>query len=489
MSKKLSFLVTALLLSSLIAEQARSDSKKEGGQNEAASKEPGASEPLAAESKKEETKTELPKQASAASSESAQAPTLQINGFTAMIAAASKQKDNSNGKGGGAHVALGASNIFFTVKGNSAEGFRYKYRVAMESYPGGKSTSNNAIYFTQNYIEFSQDSWGIFQTGNVVGVEDTMVESGFNLLQGAGSIDGTFGNIINSAEGVIGGVQQHGGTSKAMKVVYYTPTIHGVTLGLAWTPNTTRMGTGGKDNSGASPDNTYGNDSGIYPDKSIAAYGMNNLALGANYKVDFKTWNMALAAVFIQERSKRGSPKWVEGQSGAYNDSTLEFFKYSKVHRGKSMQYTAAIGFDQWRFATGFIHNGKTRVPKTSNYRSGDAGKAWNIAGQYTVGAYQFALGYFNTTRMLPQLPSSSTATYKYGATGGKAKSHIVSATIDFNALQGLKFFGEVDVFKMNTDSNYSTFVGNTTNYKSGSTVPTPKNSGAAVVVGTKLSF
>ncbi len=423
--------------------------------------------------------------------EVAQAPTLQINGFTVMVAAGSKQKDDTNGKGHGPHLAIGSSNIFFTAKGSSAEGFRYKYRAAMESYPGGKSTSGNPIYFTQNYIEFSQDSWGIFQVGNLTGVEDTMTESGFNLLGGANTIDGTFGNIINSPEGVVSGVQQAGQTSKAMKVVYYTPTISGVTLGVAFTPNTTRLGTGGKDNSGASPDNTYGNESGIYPDKSTAAYGVDNVAVAANYKVDFQTWNMALAAVYIRENTKRGAPTWVMDSGTSYNDNKLEFLKYLKVHNAKSSQFTAAVGFGQWRFATGLILNGKTRIPKADAYKVGDAGRAWNLGGQYTVGAYQFGLAYFNTSRTLPKL-SAGTAiagSQSYGAVHGRATSDIVSATVDFNALQGLKFFGEVDIFKMRTNANYAKFVGNTKNYNSKATVPTTKNSGAAVIVGTKLSF
>lgn len=444
---------------------------------------------------------EAAKSAPQAPAGTAQAPTLQINGFTAIVAGNASQKDNTNGKGGGPHLAIGSSNIYFTAKGNSASGFNYKYRGALESYPGGKgvSGSNGSIYFTQNYIEFSQDSWGVFQVGNLTGPEDTLSESGFNLLQGANTIDGTFTNLVNSPEGVIEGVQMMGQTSKAMKVAYYTPGIQVggsptagvVTLGLAFTPNTTRFGMGGKDNSGAAPDNAYGNSAGIYPDKSIAAYGVNNISMGANYKVDFKTWNLALAAIYIQEKAKRGTPRWVENQLDAYNDSQLDFFKIKKAHHTRATQFTAAVGFGAWRFATGFINNGRARLPKTSSYgyKSGDAGKAWNIGGQYTVGAYQFALGYFNTSRVLPKIPGGGAGATAYDAVGGRASSDIVSATIDFNALQGLKFFGEVDVFKMRTNANYAKFMGNTKSYNTKSIVPTTKNSGAAVIVGTKLSF
>ena len=92
---------------------------------------------------------------------------------------------------------------------------------------------------------------------------------------------------------------------------------------------------------------------------------------------------------------------------------------------------------------------------------------------------------------MLPQLPGGAgiTGSSSYGAVSGRSKSDIVSATIDFNALQGLKFFGEIDVFKMRTNADYAKFIGNTNKYNTKSIVPTPKNSGAAVVVGTKLSF
>lgn len=469
MSKKIGFLAIGLVCTSLMAEAVKGTSA--AGQSPA----PTVSAPTG----------------------NAQAPTLQINGFTAIVAGKASQKDNTNGKGGGPHLAIGSSNIYFTAKGSSASGFNYKYRGALESYPGGKgvSGSNGSIYFTQNYIEFSQDSWGIFQVGNLTGPEDTLVESGFNLLQGANTIDGTFTNIVNFAEGVIEGVQMVGQTSKATKVVYYTPgmqlggspTAGVITLGVAFTPNTTRFGMGGLDNSGATPDNAYGNNAGLYPDKNTAAYGVNNISLGTNYKVDFQTWNLALAAVYIQDKGKRGAPAW----SGAKYDSSLEYLKYRKVHHTRATQFTAAVGSGAWRFATGLIYNGRARLPKTSSYgyKTGDAGTAWNVAGQYTIGAYQFALGYFNTSRKLPNIPGSATGNPVYGAVSGRASSDIVSATIDFNALQGLKFFGEVDVFKMRTDANYAKFVGNTNKYSSNSIVPTKSNSGAAVIVGTKLSF
>jgi hypothetical protein len=415
--------------------------------------------------------------------ETAQAPTLQLNGFTAMVAAGAFQGNNSNGQGGAQHIGIGASNIFFTAKGVSASGFQYKYRAAMEAYPGGKSGSNGSLYFTQNYLEFALASAGVFQIGNLTGPEDTMRESALELMGGAGGIDGTVDNVINTAEGVIGGVSLANNTSKATKVVYYTPTMNGVMFGVAYTPNTTRAGSGGRDNSGGPGDNVYGN-SGIYPDKSNAAFGMNNVSVAVNYKKDFATWNMALAAIGVYEDSKRGRKGSLE------TDDNLEFFQYTSVTKGRSAQFTAAVGFNNWRFAGGLIFNGKSRLPKTSAYSVGDAGKAYNIGAQYTIGAYQFALGYFKTTRDLPKIPAGINAKGTYGAVSGSAQNDIVTATVDFNALQGLKFFGEVDFFKSRTNANYAKFVGTTNKYqKKGGTTPTTDNQGAAVIIGTKLSF
>lgn len=419
--------------------------------------------------------------------ETAQAPTLQMNGYAAMVGAGAFQSNNSNGQGGAQHIGISASNIYFTAKGVSASGFQYKWRVAMESYPGGKSTSGSAIYFTQNYIEFGLVDLGIFQIGNLTGVEDTMTESGFNLMGGASSIDGTLGNITNTAEGVISGVQMANQTSKSTKIVYYTPSMNGVTFGVAYTPNTTRMGTGGRDNTGGSGDNTYGNEGGIYPNKGVAAYGMHNVAAGVKYVSDFKSWNMALAAIVIAESSKRGQKGYLA------DDATLEFYKYRGVSHGKSAQFTAAVGIEQWRFATGLILNGRSRLPntKTSGYNAGDAGKAWNLGAQYTVGAYVFALGYFKTMRELPRIPAGQASNgVRYGSVGGKAESDTVSATVDFNALQGLKFFGEVDFFNSRTSKEYAKFIGQTKKYtdKGGKTAITD-NAGTAVIVGTKLSF
>jgi hypothetical protein len=416
----------------------------------------------------------------------AQAPVAQINGYASWVMAFSNQQKKTNGLGGNPYVGVGAANLFFTAKGTSSGGLDYKFRCAMETSPGGKDGS----YFTQNYIELA-DKWGTFQVGNLTGADDTMLESGLNLMGGANSIDGTFGSVVNSATGVIDGAFMYGSTKKATKLNYYTPTAGGFTLGVSWTPNTNNRGMDSKNNSTGS-DHPYGNMSGIYPDKQYSAYGLNNVTVGMSYKQDFSTCNIALAAAYITENSRRGGYDWVVKSVENLYDNNLPFFNINKVNKTQSAQFTAAFGFDNWRFATGYINNFKSRLPKTDTFKAGNSGKAWNIAGQYTSGAYQFALGYFKTTRQLPRIPGNggNLSNFKnYGNVHGKATSDTVSATVDFNALQGLKFFAEVDLFKMNTDANFARFMGNTKKYTSKNTTPVIKNSGGLLMFGTKVSF
>jgi hypothetical protein len=412
------------------------------------------------------------------SSVAAQAPVAQINGYASWVMAFSKQQNKSNGLGGNPYLGVGVANIFFTAKGISSGGLEYKFRCAMETSPGGKDGS----YFTQNFIQLG-DNWGIFQVGNLTGPDDTMTESGLNLIGGANGIDGTFGSVVNEVEGLIDGAIMYGTSKKATKMNYYTPNFGGFMLGIGWTPNTNNRGLDGKNNSIGS-DHAYGNMNGIYPDKQYAAYGLNNVAIAMNFKHDFKVCNIALAAAYITENSRRGGYDWVNGAANNY-DANLPFFNINKVHKAQSAQFTGAFGFDKWRFAAGYINNFKSRLPKTDTFKAGNSGKAVNFAGQYTVGAYQFALGYFKTSRQLPKL----IAARNYGNVYGKATSDTVTATVDFNALQGLKFFAELDVFKMNTDANFAKFFGNTKKYTSKQTTPVSKNSGGLLMFGTKVSF
>mgnify|MGYP000331857765 FL=1 len=403
---------------------------------------------------------------SVSASTQAQAPTLKISGYTIVNAAMANQQRTDNGMGGSdPHIAIGASDLYFTITGKASSGLEYKYRINFEAIPGA------SFYINRNYIEFN-GNFGTIQAGNLKGPEDAMPESGMDLIGGANGIDGTLGSVYNFSAGVIDGVNFIGETNKATKVVFYSPTVMGFQLGFALTPNTSHMGKDPRNNAtlGAAAGN--GNSKGIFPDKANMPYGTRNMVLGLTYSGSADKWSWSLAVVGMTERSHLT----LKGSQEQY-----------PVNNANSYQLSAAVGYDQWRIAAGWIDNGKSRIPKKTiatgegaklgDTHLGNAGKAWNVGASYTVGAYQFATTYHRTDRK-----TDGTNT---------ANSDIVVATVDFSALQGLKFFGEVDFVKTRTNNKtvemHQKFLNDTK--KDQNTKAVGSNSGTVFMVGSKVSF
>ncbi len=405
------------------------------------------------------------------------APKLQINGYTNIAMGQIKQTNNYGGKGGGPYLTHNTSTIYFTAEGVSSEGFRYKARIAMDPLPQGKSGS----YFSQNYIELGS-TYGLLQMGNVDSVESAMHESGLNLMNGAGSIDGVLTSMANTATGVIGGVKIYGSPKKATKINLYTPVLSGFQLGISYTPNTNHLGGMSQNNSHGSK-NAVGNQSGIYPNKEGAPFGINNIVLSIKYNHEFNddlSGNVVVST--IREGSRRGNNNF---PSNSVYDSNSPFFDRPEVQNVKSYELSGALGYKDFRFAAGYIDNGKSRLPKGTSFNPGDAGKAWNMGVLYGTGPYALSLGYFNTRRKLPDIPNlPNGATVKSAAT-----TDTLTATFDYVVLKGLKLYAEVDLFKSKTDSAFSDFMETTNSFSSSNEKGIKKCSGSALIIGTKLSF
>jgi hypothetical protein len=290
-----------------------------------------------------------------------------------------------------------------------------------------------------------------------------------NLIGGAQGIDGGLNSIYNFSSGVIGGVTYIGDTGRATKMVWYSPTVSGFQVGFAYTPNTSHNGDSGKNTNKLINNNIEkGNAKGIYFDKDNMPYGISNFTYGVSYTKTIEKWSFGGSVTGVMENSRYCTKNAATG---------------TPIRNANSYQITANLGYDKWAFAAGWIDNRKSRLPKDDSLvsyigdaRNGNAGKAWNVGGSYTIGAYQFATGYFRTDR-------------KTGASGN-ASSDIVTFTADLNALQGLKFFGEVDLIQTKTNDTMKNTLQNyyVTNKKMGDTA-IGNNSGAVVVVGTKVSF
>jgi hypothetical protein len=403
-----------------------------------------------------------------------QAPSLKINGYTIVNAAMANQQRTDNGKGGTSpHIAIGSSDLYFTISGKASSGLVYKYRINFETVPGA------SMYVNRNYIEFEGD-FGEIQIGNLKGPEDAMPQSGANLVGGAYGIDGTMGSIYNFSAGVISGVNFIGETGKATKVIFYSPTVMGFQLGVSFTPNTSHMGKEDRDNSvlGISP--STGNSKRIYYDKNNIPYGTRNVVVGLTYSGIADKWSWELAAVGMTEKSHLVLAGWQQ--------------QYP-VRNANSYQLSAAMGYDQWKVAAGWIDNRKSRMPRQAIATApasttgstnktgaalgdtylGNAGQAWNLGGSYTVGAYQFAAAYHNTYR-------------KTDATN-RANSDILVTTVDLSALPGLKFFGEVDFVKTRTNDKAVAIQQTFLDASGKGQKAIGNNSATLFMVGSKVSF
>ncbi|MCX7338330.1 MAG: porin [Alphaproteobacteria bacterium] len=405
----------------------------------------------------------------------AQAPTLKIQGYTAVNGAFAKQQRTDNGKGGApVHVAIGASDLYFTVTGKSANGMTYSYRINFETIPG------SSAYVNKNYVEF-KGGFGTVQAGSVAGPENSMTESGSELIGGANGIDGVMPSVYNYSAGVIHGVTYVGDTKKSSKIVLYSPEVSGFQLGLAYTPNTSNRGNGEKSNAVGDSGFMPGNSSSIYPNGKTPIFGTNSFTAGMTYKNSIGKWAYALAAVGVVDKSK-------------YVDPTIAAQGAIPVNNAKSYQLSGSIAYDQLKVAAGWIDNGKSRVLKgpytgssttdgqkylsalsTSGTHLGNAGKSWNLGTSYTYEAYQFAVAYHRTDRKTDAKNSAS--------------SDIVCTSVDLNALQGLKFFGEMDLIKTKTNDKAVALQQAYMNSEKKGSTAIGNNSGAVFVVGTKVSF
>ena len=90
----------------------------------------------------------------------AEPPALKIGGHTSVVAVMANQQRTDNGMGGSdPHIAIGASELYFEIKGKATTGLEYKDRIHFESIPGA------SMYINKNYIEFN-DTFGTIQGGD-----------------------------------------------------------------------------------------------------------------------------------------------------------------------------------------------------------------------------------------------------------------------------------------------------------------------------------
>lgn len=422
----------------------------------------------------------------------AQAPALKMSGFTSMIALAADQTQKQNGKGGSdPSFAISSSDFRLTVAGKSITDFGYKYLVNFKTVPGQDPLVN------RNYIEFDNNDIGSIQFGVVKGVDDSMVVDTYSILGGTGGNKGSVGNIYNYSEGVIMGTNLVGSTDTATKINWFSPKVsiapNAGTLQIAfsYTPNTSHNGKGARDNSVVgSGGPAFGNEkSFMYPDKDYSPYGLKNMVYGVTYVNTIGDYTLTLNAVAISEHSR------------LVINNKLGTRKTYALNKTASYQLSGMLSVKDLDFTASWLDNKKSRLPTAEllsapsdsanvtigntapimylisnpNYYLGNSGQSWNVGTRYSFGSYQAAIGYFRTDR-------------KTDATQ-KASMDTITTTLDFKALEGLKFFGEVNYLRTKTNKTQVDGAQKYYNAQNKSQMATDNNTGAVLMLGTKVSF
>ncbi len=416
----------------------------------------------------------------------AQAPAAKFSGHTSIIGYGVSQTQSQNGRGGtDPSLAISTSDFRVTVAGKSVTNFGYKYVINFKTIPDQNPMLN------RNYVEFDNNDFGSIQIGVVKGVEDSMPVGPYGLIGGASGMNGFISNgqVFNISEGVIQGTNIVGGTDVATKINWFSPTVEiakdagTLQIAFSYTPNTSHRGKGGKDN-GVIGKGHYGNENAIYldDDSSPVPFGLKNFIYGITYTNTFnKDYTVKLNAIGVKEHSRLSYDKPAR--------------KTYAMNRTNSYQVSAMLSVKQWDFAASWLDNKKSRLlteelanaSATANNLyltangiksyQGNSGTSWNVGTRYTFGAYQAAVLYGKTNRKTDATQS--------------ATLDVITTTIDFKALEGLKFFGEVDFLRTKTNKTQvdaaQTYYNNPSTKTSNSAVA--NNTGTVFLAGTKVSF
>ncbi len=414
----------------------------------------------------------------------AEAPSLKMSGFTSIIGLASDQTQKQNGLGGtDPSFSISASDFRLTVAGKSAKDFGYSYVINFKTIPNQNPLVN------KNYVEFDNNDIGSLQIGVVKGPDDSMVVDTYSILGATGGIKGSVPNVFNFSEGVIAGTNLVGSADNAMKFNWFSPSVEiapgfgKLQLAVSYTPNTSYVGKGSKDFSQVGSNLTAGNDNLYISADKYTAFGLKNFVYGLTYQNTFGDTSLMLNAVGVSEHSRL-----------VINNSSGNKRTYA-LNRTNSYQLSGMLSVKAFDFTASWLDNKKSRLPTAEvlsapgnssssptlyilsnpNFYLGNSGKSWNVGSRYTFGAYQAAIGYFNTNRKTDAV--------------NKATIDVITTTLDFKALEGLKFFGELNYLRTKTSKAQVDGAQNYYNTQGSSQVAVGNNTGTVLIVGTKVSF
>ncbi|MDR1288862.1 MAG: porin [Holosporales bacterium] len=396
-----------------------------------------------------------------------------------------------------ARMCAGEAEVNFSAKGTLTNGWFYGAFLSLDAMKGDTGID-------KAYISFERDNFGTINAGNVRGPESTFMCGGQQLMGGIYGADGAYPFDLEYATGVISPVYLLGFSNKATKMVYYTPTISGFQAGISVTPDTKHIGHAAKD--GGTGDSSLGNDPGLFVkgDKdSERPSGRNGYAIGLKHTHDFMNgWSTQFGAAFLTEDSKptetncyvgdvvdKKDAVGTEGEEGYEPaiEASTPVPRRIKLRNAKAFYISGTVAYNNWAFGAGFLHNGKSRLPKDSEFMSsdnkavipggflvakdGNAGYAWNVGTRYIWKQWTFT-GVYNRT-------------HRKVTAGQNASGNIYTLSVEYLVCPGLKFFGELD--QISTKScDYACSVYNLVRAKKNAI---KKQTATFIAVGAKISF
>ena len=357
-------------------------------------------------------------------------------------------------------MVAGDAEIDFSARGQLENGVRYGAEFCLYAMKMPDT------YIDKMYLFFERDNVGTLNAGNIKGPDGKFLCGAQQLIGGTAGIDGSIGkDIVEFATGVVLPINVIGYSSKATKIAYYSPIIHGFQAGIALTADTKHQGRAPRKNHGTvGGGNNNDIDLFALPDDcKEEPYGKNNVALALRheYKIN-KDWKTNFAAIYVTENTQPINTNCyvgdvinevpAVGKEGDANyvakvPASTPVSRKIKLRNASSWQVTGTVAYKGFSVGAGYLNNGKSRLPKLEEYTSadnkmvipggfmtakdGNAGRAWNVGMKYEIGKWAFATVYHKITRKITE--------------GQTAKGDMYTLTADYNICPGLCLFGEID--------------------------------------------
>ncbi len=245
------------------------------------------------------------------------------------------------------------SELAINARGKTDAGMKWRGKIELE-------TDTDATGNTDEMALTLSGSWGALVIGNEDGPEDLM-DYGADQANAAasGGVSGDWKDFTNTGtvndrlmvEATLGGDVSGVDSSDATKIVYYTPRINGLQLGVGFVPDT------GGSGDGKSPDNVSGQAEEFF-------------GLGVNYVQKFDGFNVAIGAT---------------GSIADSEDDALEDVRAWRVG--------GVLGFGSWKIGAGYQDIGDSLEDKTTG--DGDATEFDVLVG-FKQGPIKVSVGYLH---------------------------------------------------------------------------------------------